>query len=235
MLRGIALLLSLVPGTASAQALTCRAPARVEVPRPDLPSADQPRRVLPIGGYTLAVTWNPGFCRANRNDPDNRFRCDPANRFGFTLHGLWPDGVGAQWPQYCTRAAIVPAAVIRQTLCATPSAQLIQHEYAKHGTCMGTTPQEYFARSTRLYGALRFPDMIALSRRPLTVGVLKAQIAAANLGLPKSAILVTLATRQGWLDELWLCFDTRLRYARCRAGTGGAADNARVQIWRGGR
>lgn len=226
--------LALTPGVASAQALMCHPPARVQQPRPDLPSASQPRRVLPIGAYTLALTWSPGWCRTHRADPDARFQCASGNRFGFTLHGLWPDGVDRQWPQYCAATRIVPPATIRRTLCATPSEQLIQHEWAKHGTCTALSMDAYFSRATRLYGALRYPDMAALSRRPLSVGGFKARMAAANPGLPAEAIRVT-ATRDGWLDELWLCLDTRFRYENCRPGTGGAPDDSRLRIWRGGR
>ena len=219
---------------AVAQVLSCVPPGKIQRPRPDLPTADQPRRVLPIGGYTLALTWSPGFCRANGGKTGNKFQCGGANRFGFTLHGLWPDGVGKSWPQYCRRASILPDAVIRANLCATPSAQLIQHEWAKHGTCMPGTPGDYFGKARRLYDALRYPDMQALSRRPLTVAQLKARMAAANPGIPASAMRVTL-TRQNWLDEVWLCLDTRLRYARCKPGASGAADTALVRIWRGGK
>jgi ribonuclease T2 len=117
--------------------------------------------------------------------------------------------------------------------CTTPSAQLIQHEWAKHGTCMGTTPDAYFATSSGLYARLRYPDMDALSRRPLTVGQFTAAFAAANPGIPATSVRVT-ATK-GWLDELWLCLDTSYNYTRCKTGTGGLAPNARLKIWRGKR
>jgi len=52
----LALAVLLAPALAHAQTLQCSAPAQVETPRPDLPSPQQPRRVLPIGSYTLAIT-----------------------------------------------------------------------------------------------------------------------------------------------------------------------------------
>ena len=233
MKRLIALLTLLVPAVAQAQAPTCSVPATIERPHPDRASADQPQRLLPIGGYTLALTWSPQFCRNRRDQGD--FQCGGGTRFGFTLHGLWPDGEGRDWPQYCRPAALLPEPVIRAHLCATPSAQLMQHEWAKHGTCMaGYQPAAYFARSTGLYGKLRFPDMDALSRAPLKAGGLARALARLNPGLPANAVRVT-ATRDGWLDELWLCLDRRLRYARCRADSGGVTPGSDLQIWRGRR
>ncbi len=233
-LGSVALVAVLLPGVALAQAQMCVAPRKVERPLPDLPSAREPRRVLPISSYTLALTWSPGFCRAHGDDAGKAFQCGGENRFGFTLHGLWPDAPGRTWPQYCTATPILPPALIRNTMCATPSEQLIQHEWAKHGTCMRTTPAAYFQRSTGLYRTIRTPDMNALSRGDLTVGDFKRAFAARNRAIPASAIRVT-TTREGWLDELWLCLDTRFRYRRCEAGTGGAADDAALKIWRGGK
>ena len=225
---------TLLPAGAQAQAYRCAVPATIAQPHADLPSADQPKRVLPIGGYTLAITWAPQYCRTARGDAAD-FQCGAGNRFGFTLHGLWPDGVGKDWPQYCSATALVPKPVIRATICSTPSAQLIQHEWAKHGTCMaGERPQTYFARSTKAYAKLRYPDMDALSRRPLSTARFTEAMAAANPGLSAAMMRVT-ATRQGWLDEVWLCMDTRLRYRRCPAHQGGLPASAPLKIWRGGR
>ncbi|MDP1027933.1 ribonuclease T [Sphingomonas sp. KR1UV-12] len=224
------------PVTLHAQALQCAVPGEVPRVRPDLPSREQPRRVVLIGSYTLAISWSPQFCRSGAGDrPTSRFQCGEDNRFGFTLHGLWPDGVEKQWPQYCRPAQIVPARVIRAHLCATPSAQLQQHEWAKHGTCMaGYTPARYFARSTALYRRLRFPDMDALSRRSLTAGGLASAIAARNPGLAPEMMRIT-ADRQGWLDEVWICLSKDFRYRRCPVHQGGLAPNADLRIWRGRR
>jgi len=229
----IGVMAAVSPVAANAQALICRAPTTVQRPRPELPTATEPRRVVPIGGYTLALTWAPEFCRTG-GGASGRFECSSGNRFGFSLHGLWPDGVGKEWPQYCAATPLLPPATIKRMMCSTPSAQLLQHEWAKHGTCTGLTPAAYFGKSDGLYARLRYPDMDRLSRAPLTVGRFKAAFSAANPSVPASAIRVT-AKRGGWLDELWLCLDTRLKYTRCKAGTGGAPDAAALRIWRGHR
>jgi ribonuclease T2 len=234
-LAGMALL---APAMASAQAYRCSVPSTRMSVRPDLASASQPQRLLPIGGYTLAITWAPQYCRDHARDASARFECGTktsGNRFGFTLHGLWPDGVGKDWPQYCKSTPLLPAALIRRHLCTTPSAQLMQHEWAKHGTCMAVkSPAQYFARSSGLYGALRYPDMVALSRRALTAGAFAKALAQANPGLEADMMRVT-TTRQGWLDEVWICLDKAFRYTHCPAHQGGVAPGARLNIWRGRR
>ena len=234
--RTLAALIALMsPVVAHGQAYRCAAPGTIPRPRPDLPDSRQPVRQRPIGSYTLAVTWAPQYCRDHARDASARFQCGAGNRFGFTLHGLWPDGIGKEWPQYCRTTPVLSRNVIRANICTTPSAQLLQHEWAKHGTCMpGYRPESYFKRSTGLYAALRYPDMDALSRAPLTAGRLARAIAGANPGLRADMMQIT-ANRQNWLDEVWICLDTAFRYRRCPAHQGGLDPGATVKIWRGGR
>lgn len=227
-----ALIVAAVPSVAAAQAQRCARPDDALRPVPDLPSTDQPRRVVPIGGYTLAITWSPQFCREKAVSAAAQVQCAGGAKFGFSLHGLWPDGTGNVWPQYCKSTHLLSPAAVAGMLCATPSVQLVQHEWAKHGTCTGMTSAAYFAKSRGLYAALRYPAMNQLWRRPLTVGQFRAAFAAANAALPASSIRVT--ARGGWLEEVWICLDTRFSYTPCRIKSGGAASNVHLRIWRGG-
>ena len=139
----------LTAGTALAQADRCVIPDRL--PQAGDTGRGGPRRVLPVGGYTLALTWNPGFCRQSANRGE--FQCEPVNRFGFVLHGLWPDGRGAIWPQYCAPPPRLAEAEIRRNLCTMPSAALQRQQYAKHGSCSGPCPCRLFrARPQPLCG-----------------------------------------------------------------------------------
>ncbi len=230
-----ALLLVSLPAVAQAQAYSCAVPSAIPRPSAEGASAREPARRLPIGGYTLAISWAAQYCHLNSGERAARFQCNTGNRFGFTLHGLWPDGEGPQWPQYCRAAALLPPATIRRNLCTTPSPQLLQHEWAKHGTCMSDTPDAYFEQSSRLFARLRYPDMDALSRqRGLTAGQLAQAIAADNPGLTPARMRIR-ATRNGWLEEVWLCLDKRFGYVDCPAHQDGLAADARLKIWRGAR
>lgn len=225
-----ALLAAVSPAAASAQALSCAAPATLPPIHPELPSDREPQRLLPIGGYTLAVTWAPEYCYSHKREPNAQFECGAA-QFGFALHGLWPDGIGPEWPQYCKSTALLPPATLRQNICYTPSAQLLQHEWSKHGTCTGLSPDAYFARSTGLYGRLHFPDLLGMSRGATSAGAVAQAIAAANPGITPDMMRVT-ATRDGWLDEVWFCLDKRMAYTRCKANSGGVAADTTIRVAR---
>ena len=137
-----AVVVVLVSGLAHAAAgPTCTIPANLPVPHEEGPTERDPQRVLPIGYYTLAMIWMPQKCRKGGDDCDLYQATGYGRRDGLTLHGLWPDGKGREWPQYCAAAPVLPAKTIAAHLCATPSPQLMQHEWTKHGTCMqGYTP-----------------------------------------------------------------------------------------------
>ncbi|WP_174286827.1 ribonuclease T [Sphingomonas bacterium] len=231
-IRAAALLSLAWPAAGWAQVNDCMPPTAPVPVHPELPTAEQPARQEPIGGYTLALIWTPHFCRQAGNKPGADFECGnhAGGRFGFVLHGLWPDGMGATWPQYCTTTPLLPAHVIRGAMCTTPSAQLLQHEWAKHGTCMaGYDPARYFRLSTGLYAKLRFPDMDALAAAPLSAGDLALAMAKANPGLRADGMRIT-TDRQGWLDEIWLCLDKTFAFVRCPAGHGGVSPGTSLRI-----
>ena len=230
-LVGAAIVLAL-PSLASAQALSCAVPGEIARPHVDSPSPDTPRRILPIASYTLAISWAPEFCHGNTDAKAFSFECGSGNRFGWTLHGLWPDGAGKDWPQYCRPVPLLPEATIRANLCATPSVQLQQHEWAKHGSCMNIPADTYFKRATGLFARLKFPDMVALAaQRDLTAQTLASAFAEANRGMIPDMLRVT-TNRTGWVQEIWFCHDLQLRLTRCRADTGGVVGSTRLKLAR---
>lgn len=203
-------------GGADAATPGCPVPSNLEMPHIEMPGADQPPRSMPITSYTLALIWTPQHCFHPVGGAES-FRCRQNGKADFVLHGLWPDGEGGSWPQWCAAAAPLPRKTIAAHYCATPSPQLLQHEWAKHGTCIaGATPDSYFGQSNRLFHSLRFPDMQALGSKPLTEARFAEAFAAANHGMAAENVRLNL-DRGGWLQEVWLCLDTSFRPTRCTA------------------
>lgn len=215
---------------AAQQAQSCVAPTDFVMPRVERANPDQVRRTA-VTRYTLSLSWSPTFCAAHGDDADNAMQCgSELARFGFVLHGLWPETDGRDWPQYCAPTRAIARDTLRVHLCMTPSPQLLQHEWARHGSCMAATPEAYFDEAERQYGRVHFPDMTALSaNEALTAGDVRRAFVAANPGLERSMITVS-AGRGGWLDEVRLCLDRRFAWAACPAGERGASDGARIRV-----
>lgn len=231
LLKGIgaaALLAASAP--ALAQGWQCTVPPAISVP--PLPRPDAPARVVPITGYTLALSWSPEFCRTRKADPAHATQCSGAmGRFGFVLHGLWPEGRGSAYPQWCPTRRAPDAQTVRRNLCTTPSANLLVHEWAKHGSCMARDPAEYFDKGRALFESLQFPDMARLSRQKgLNAGMVRQALVIANPTL-RADMIRLLVSRNGWLREIHICHSRAFKPVRCASGTG-PASTAAVKIWR---
>ena len=222
---------ALSPATAATQSYQCHIPTDLPVARPELP--DGPARRVPVTSYTLALSWSPEFCRGRERNPQDRLQCSgAAGRFGFVVHGLWPEGAGRS-PQWCRAVPAPTPAELRGQLCRTPAVQLLAHEWLKHGSCMARDVAGYFRVSNILSDAIRYPAMETLSRDPaLTAGKLREAFAAANPGRAANSFGL-LVNQRGWLREVRVCLDRRFRSTRCPARQVGPRDAAGLKIWRG--
>lgn len=220
------------PSTAApgAAVQTCVLPDRIPAPhmervRPDEVVAD--RTIL---FHMLAVSWMPETCKAG-GDGQGDLACGSENRFGWTLHGLWPNADGKPYPRFCRPATRVSEATIRANLCRTPSVDLVQHEWAAHGVCGWETPEAYFAQAAALYDALKRPDPTALApgERGPTAGQLRDAFTSANPGLPRDAIYIAVASGNR-LREVRLCHDLEFRPAACPVGGLGTPDHVTLTV-----
>lgn len=209
---------------APTEAATCNLPARLPAPRLETVEPDEVVADRPIRFHLLALSWTPETCRAG-GDGAGDLACDSDNRFGWTLHGLWPNSDGRPYPRYCRPAEAVPATVIRANLCRTPSVDLIQHEWAAHGTCGWETPESYFQRAATLHDGIRKPDPTGLT----TAGGLRDAFARANPGLPREAVQVSVSD-EGRLREARICLDLGFKPRACPRDARGALDGEPLSV-----
>lgn len=219
-------------GVAHGQAYQCRAgDARLSTPPA---KADAPARRTPIKGYTLALSWSPEFCRTQATHLAQRRQCSGDHgRFGFILHGLWPEGSGDSWPQWCRVAPAPPPATLKRHFCMTPSPSLMARQWAKHGTCMAQRSEQYFHIGAILWNSLVWPDYDRISReKAITAGTIRQAFITANPAWRANQIGVRLNSR-GWLEEIRLCYGADFMPARCTPSRLGAPDKVTARIWRG--
>jgi len=227
---GPGLLLLACASPLAAQAYQCRVPASATSPEI---RRDGPVRTSPVTGYTMALSWSPEFCKPREGQRSHARQCSGRDgRFGFVLHGLWPQSARG-WPQWCPTRARPTGAQLAGQMCRSPSPRLVARQWIKHGACMARTPRTYFRVSNILFDSLRWPDLDRLSRKEaLTAGDLREVFVAANRGWRKDAVGIKRNER-GWLEEVRLCYDRRFRPAACDAQRFGPADEAELKIWRG--
>lgn len=121
--------------------------------------------------YVLAVSWQPAFCEARLDKPE--CASQTADRFDashFTLHGLWPQPRGNEYCSVPSRVraddesgnwrALPDFGLTVETRRALERAMpgtasfLHRHEWTRHGTCYGESPEAYFSAALRLLDEL---------------------------------------------------------------------------------
>ena len=221
------LLAALCSPAAAAPFRACAVPPEAR-PAPALPAPrDEIVRDEPVAAYMLALTWSPEWCRTRSNTPGDRFQCR-SNHLGFVVHGLWPNGAGARHPRYCGPAPALSVQTLRAHLCMTPSAELLQHEWAAHGTCGWSSPEAYFAKAESLWRGIAAPVLNFPAGKAVTAGDVRQAFVDRNRGLRREGVYIKVAEGNRLMD-VRLCYDLQFRPAACRGGVG-APDHARIRI-----
>lgn len=198
------------------------APAPVLSPRPD-----EVVTGVTTAYYLLAISWTPQWCRTiGQKGTEQPVECGKS--LGFTLHGLWPNGVAPPYPRYCRPVGGLDAGLVRRMYCRTPSAELLQHEWQAHGACAWPDARAYFADSAKLFDRVVLPKVEAIPAGERTAGALRAAFIAKNPWLRRETIFVATNKAED-LTEVRLCYDLKYRPAACPGGNG-APDGVGIRI-----
>eukprot|EP01033_Poteriospumella_lacustris_P012035 gene12035-8594_t len=145
------------------------------------PSGNQPSD---FDFYMLAMSYSPTFCRQHPEKSDTR-QCE--GQYGLILHGLWPN-YERGYPQNCKSSYLPTKDDLLQTLDTISDWQtiapeyddLIVHEWCKHGTCSGLSPQDYLDKAFNL--ARQYVNPSTLNCEEITEQYPDAQVQGCNGG-----------------------------------------------------
>jgi ribonuclease T2 len=166
--------------------------------------------------YLLSLSWAPEFC-ATHASAESSSECDPSRRYGFIVHGLWPQNEDGSYPRDCAPARPVAQDTVRRMLAIMPNRGLIQHEWAEHGTCSGLDAQGYFAQIESAFQQLQVPAEYRTPSEPLRVSPSQIeQKFADNNRAPSGAFRVFC--HEGDLVGIEVCLTKDLKYRSCGGG-----------------
>lgn len=193
------------PGPAGKAPFSAQAPARNEAGKFDY--------------YSLVMSWSPTHCAGlQRNGYDPQCHSRDGKRYSFILHGLWPQHERG-WPQDCPTQSrpFVQQKTIDGMLDIMPSRGLIIHEYRKHGTCSGLSPEDYFAVSRQLFKKVAVPPRYERPNQALTVSPTEIvrDFLTANPGLKAENLAVACGGPGNRLREIRVCFSREGQYRAC--------------------
>jgi ribonuclease T2 len=164
--------------------------------------------------YLLSLSWSPDYCSGHAGDTQ---QCGSQKRFGFVLHGLWPQ-YQKGYPQNCSNVAL-PEAVKQDFAGLYPSDKLFDHEWPKHGTCSGLSPADYLALSKQLKDGVAIPGRYQAPSDPfrVTVSDLQRDFSQSNPSIPIDAITMICSGSGRFLQEIHVCFNKDGQATSCGA------------------
>ena len=172
--------------------------------------------------YVFSLSWAPEFCAQPGAASSNPQECGP--RKGFVVHGLWPEVNQGRSPEACQPARPVSKGLVNALMPYMPSAGLIQHEWATHGTCSGLTASDFFAALRKARDSVAIPAGLNPPSQELrfTPGQIESKFAAANPRYPGAAFRAS-CYRDAELQEVRVCLNKDLSPRACGASAGKCA------------
>lgn len=163
--------------------------------------------------YVLALSWSPSYCALEGDRAAERRQCQ--ERRAFILHGLWPQYENG-WPSHCDSGYREPG---RRTFAAmapvTPDRGLVRHQWRKHGTCSGLSPDDFFSTAIAAWHKVEKPDLNALAGPDGAMSARDVETAFLQANPRFSADAVTVKCREGRLNEVRICFTKDLGIRAC--------------------
>jgi ribonuclease T2 len=171
----------------------------------------------PVAGtfdyYVMSLSWSPEHCATKPHTSDDP-QCGLSRRFGFVLHGLWPQ-YERGYPQSCSTSMQLGNDVVDSMLDIMPSPDLVRHEWAKHGTCSGLSPETYFGNARAAFSSVKIPPRYDDPTNAFRTAVseVKQAFQATNPDIDAGEMAVECSGR--FLQEVRVCLDKDLRPRAC--------------------
>jgi ribonuclease T2 len=166
--------------------------------------------------YVLSLSWSPAFCLASPGAAE----CNGPRRYGFIVHGLWPQ-YEQGWPEHCDVHRPVPDDVVQGIADLMPARGLVYHEWSAHGTCSGLEPAEFFALVRRAYASTAIPPELSSPTQAIeeSPAAIAGAFLRANPRLPARSVVVTCSGQKSAprLREVRICLARDLTPRACSA------------------
>jgi ribonuclease T2 len=178
--------------------------------------------------YLLSLSWSPAFCLS---DP-GAAECNGPRRFGFIVHGLWPQ-YEKGWPENCNVRQQLPDNVVSSISDIMPARGLVYHEWSAHGTCSGLNAGDFFALVRRAYAGITVPASLSAVTHQIeqSPGAIAADFLHANPALAAQSIVITCSGQDTpRLREVRICLDRDLNPRACSADAARGACRAATLV-----
>lgn len=164
--------------------------------------------------YVLSLSWSPNWC-ALEGDSRGSPQCDDDRDFGWVLHGLWPQ-YERGWPADCRHTFRNPSRADTSAMAdIMGTSGLAWHQWNKHGSCSGLSPDDYYALSREAYGQFTRPEVFRRLTDPVTLPASLIEEAFMRDNAELDADEITITCRSGRIQEARICLTRDLEPRRC--------------------
>jgi ribonuclease T2 len=119
--------------------------------------------------------------------------------------------------------------IVGSMLTIMPSAKLVTHEWEKHGTCSGLSPQDYFEECAEAFHSIHIPAQYKAPQRQISgdPDQLRQEFAVANRQIGEAGFVVLCSGNGRYLQEVRACLKTdphgracnrEVQHDACRSG-----------------
>ncbi|TCS61443.1 ribonuclease T2 [Primorskyibacter sedentarius] len=168
--------------------------------------------------YVMSLSWSPTWC-ALEGDARNSPQCDASEDHGWVLHGLWPQ-FHRGWPSYCNTAARPPSRRQTEEMAdIMGTSGLAWHQWKKHGSCSGLSPEDYYALSREAYGRITRPAVFRKLDKPVKLPASLVEEAFLKANPEFEPDMVTVTCKSARIQEVRICLSRNLDPVPCGADT----------------
>lgn len=176
--------------------------------------------------YVLTLSWSPVYCDKH---PGDRQQCG-STRYGFVLHGLWPQYANGGYPSTCATGARLTEDARAFGKTVFPSEKLVAHEWRKHGTCTGMDAKAYFKVADEARNAIRIPEQFEPGSRTqqTTAQAVAKAIRDSNPGITHKGVTVVCSGPE--LAEVRVCLTKDLKPMACGGGVRDSCRKGTIRV-----
>lgn len=164
--------------------------------------------------YVMSLSWSANWC-AYEGDARNSPQCDPAEDFGWILHGLWPQYENG-YPQDCRTSFRPPSRGQTGDMAdIMGTSGLAWHQWNKHGVCSGLDSEDFYALSRLAYGKVTRPDVFRRLTDPITLPATLIEDAFIQANPTLAPDQITITCRAEYIQEARICLTRDLEFRDC--------------------
>jgi len=164
--------------------------------------------------YVLSLSWSPNWC-ALEGDAKGSEQCATDAKFGWVMHGLWPQ-YERGYPSFCRTSERDPTRTQSKTMAQIMgSAGSAWYQWKKHGRCTGLSATDYYSTATKAYFSVTRPDVFRRLTKQVKLPARVVEQAFLKENPDLRPDMLTVTCKASRIQEARICLNKDLTPREC--------------------